>query len=128
MRRRSIRFQLSAWYAVVLTAGLGMFGTLIWVALRQRLMRDIDRDIEGTASRFERYFKSQSAKEAGEQLSDELEEFSQALSPGSHIHLLGAGGFTFRYPATEPAADRQFRIHQGQFTSRGEVFDLEVGA
>jgi len=128
MRRRSIRFQLTAWYAAVLTAGLALFGGLIWVALRQRLIRDIDRDIEGTASRFERYFRSQSAKAAGEQLSDELEEFSQALSPGSHIHLLGAGGFTFRYPASAPAEAPKFRIHRRQFTSGGEVFDLEIGA
>src|SRR5262249_35404549 len=128
MRRRSIRFQLTAWYAAILTAGLGFFGVLIWVALRQRLIRDIDRDIEGTAPRFERYLKSQSAKAAGEQLSDELEEFSQALSPGSHIHLFGAGGFTFRYPASAPADAPKFRIHRRQFTSTGEIFDLEIGA
>jgi signal transduction histidine kinase len=128
MRRRSIRFQLTTWYAAVLTAGLGLFGGLIWVTLRQRLIGEVDRDIEGTASRFERYFKSQSNKAAGEQLNDELEEFSQALSPGSHILLRGASGFTFSYPASAPDAAPKFRIHRRQFTSKSEVFDLEVGA
>ena len=128
MRRRSIRFRLTAWYAAVLTAALGLFGCLIWFSLRQRLIGEIDRDIEGRAGRFEAYFRSQSSKAAGPQLLDELEEFSQALPPTSYIHLTGTGGFVFRYPAGAPAASANYRILRRQFTSGGEVFDLETGA
>ena len=128
MRRRSIHFRLTAWYAAVLTAALGLFGCLIWLSLRQRLIGEIDRDIEGRAGRFETYFRSQSAKAAGPQLTDELEEFSQALPPTSYIHLSGADGFVFRYPAGAPTASADYRIHRRQFTSGGEVFDLETGA
>jgi len=125
---RSIRFRLTAWYAAVLTAALGLFGGLIWLSLRQRLIGEIDRDIEGRAGRFETYFKNQSSKAAGAELSDELEEFSQALPPTSYIHLSSAGGFVFRYPAGPPAASAKYRILRRQFTSRAEVFDLETGA
>src|SRR2546428_12685113 len=118
MRRRSIHFRLTAWYASVLTAALALFGGLIWLSLRQRLIGEIDRDIEGRASRFETYFRSQSSKVAGLELSDELEEFSQAVPPTSYIPLRGAGGFVFRYPAGAPAASADYRILPRPFTPR----------
>src|ERR1700681_4172362 len=102
MHRRSIRFRLTVWYALVLTAGLGLFGGLVWLSLRHRLISDIDQELEGRASRFERYFRAESAEASNAQLRDELEEFSQALPPTSYIDLRGASGFTFRYPATAP--------------------------
>ncbi len=110
-----------------MTAALALFGCLIWFSLRQRLIAEIDRDIEGRAGRFETYFKSQSTKAAGPQLIDELEEFSQALPPASYVYLRGASGFVFRYPAATGAAASD-RILRRQFTSHGEVFELETGA
>jgi signal transduction histidine kinase len=128
MRRRSIRFRLTVWYAVILSAGLGLFGGLTWLSLRSRLMAEIDRDLEGRAARFETYFRTESAELAGDQLRDELEEFCQALPPSSYIDLRGASGFAFRYVvgAAEPAANlRMFRV---SFTSAQGAFDLEAGA
>ena len=98
MRTRSIRFRLTVWYAVVLAAGLSLFSVLIWLSLRHRLMDEIDQDLEGRASRFERYFASESATAADDQLRDELEEFCQALPPSSYVELRGANGFIFHYP------------------------------
>ena len=56
MHRRSLRFRLTVWYAVVLAAGLSLFSGLIWLSLRHRLMQEIDQDLEGRATRFEQYF------------------------------------------------------------------------
>src|SRR6266851_5258743 len=98
MPRRSIRFRLTVWYAVILTAGLALFGGLIWLSLRHRLMGEVDRDLEGRASRFEKYFRDESATASGNQLRDELEEFCQALPPSSYVYVSGASGFVFRYP------------------------------
>jgi signal transduction histidine kinase len=128
MRTGSIRFRLTAWYALILTAGLGLFGGLIWLSLRQQLIGDVDRDIAGRASRFESYFRAESAEGAGAALRDELEEFCQALPPDSYIDLRGTGGFTFRYPAVGGAGTADLRRLQRQFTVQGGVFDLEVGA
>ncbi len=62
MHSHSIRFRLTVWYAVVLTAGLAVFGVLLWVSLRHQLLADIDDDLEGRASRLESYFRNESAK------------------------------------------------------------------
>jgi signal transduction histidine kinase len=115
------------WYATVLTAGLGLFGGLIWLSLRSRLIGEVDRDLEGRASRFEQYFRSESSAASGNQLRDELDEFCQALPPLSYVYLSGANGFVFRYP-TAPPAVQNFRMLRRQFTSGGEAFDLEVGS
>jgi signal transduction histidine kinase len=129
MQRRSIRFRLTVWYAAILTAGLALFGGLIWLSLRHRLVSEVDRELQGRADRFERYFRSESAEGVGViQLRDELEEFCQALPPASYVYLSGANGFVFRFPAQAPAATGKFRMLQRQFTSKGEVFDLEAGA
>src|SRR6266852_1329834 len=127
MHRRSIRFRMTVWYATVLTAGLGLFGGLIWLSLRHRLIGEVDRDLEGRASRFEQYFHTESAEGAGVQLRDELDEFCQALPPSSYVYLAGANGFVFRYPAAPPGV-QNFRMLRRQFTSGGEGFDLEVGS
>src|SRR5262249_49730120 len=97
MRHRSIGFRLTAWYALILTAGLTLFGALIWLSLRQRLLAEIDQDLAGRASRFENYFRSESAEAGEAQVRDELEEFCQALPPGSYVDLRGANGFGFHF-------------------------------
>ena len=124
---RSIRFRLTFWYAAILTAGLGLFGGLIWLSLRDRLIGEIDRDLQGSAGRFENYFKVESAEESDAHLRDELDEFCQALPPGSYIHLRGSDGFTFQYPAT-PASFSNFRTLHREFIYAGLKYDLEIGA
>ncbi len=124
---RSIRFRLTFWYAAILTAGLGLFGGLIWLSLRDRLNGEIDRDLQGSASRFENYFKAEHAEESGAHLRGELEEFCQALPPASYVDLQGADGFRFHYPAAPPVA-RNLRTLRRQFAYDGTTYNLEVGA
>ena len=50
-----------------------------------QLNADLDRDLDGRAARFESFFRSESA-ESGVHVSEELEEFCQALPPGSYIN------------------------------------------
>jgi len=126
MRTRSLRFRLTIWYTAVLTAGLALFGTLLWLSLRHELNADLERDLDGRAARFESFFRSESA-EPGTHVSEELQEFCQALPPGSYINVRGSRGFTFRYPAGSPAQSG-FRVLDRKFSANGEEFDLEVGA
>lgn len=128
MHRRSIRFRLTVWYAVVLAAGLSLFSALIWLSLRQRLMQEIDQDLEGRATRFEQYFAAESAHLAGDQLRDELEEFCQALPPSSYVELRGASGFAFHYPASAGTEQSDLRSLRRQFTFHQELFDLDISA
>ncbi len=126
MPTRSLRFRLTIWYTAVLTAGLALFGTLLWLSLRHELNADLERDLDGRAARFESFFRSESA-EPGTHVSEELEEFCQALPLGSYIHVRGSRGFVFRYPAGSPA-QAEFRVLEREFSVNGEEFDLEVGA
>lgn len=113
----SIRFRLTAWYAAILTAGLALFGLLIWLSLRHRLLDEVDQDLAGRASRFEKYF----AAEAGDR--DELNEFCQALPPLSYVQVRGSTGFIFRFAS----ANADLRMLQRHFDLDGQTFDLEVG-
>jgi signal transduction histidine kinase len=126
MRTRSLRFRLTVWYTAVLTAGLALFGTLLWLSLRHELNADLERDLAGRAARFESFFRSESA-ESGVHVSEELEEFCQGLPPGSYINVRGSKGFTFRYPAGS-SAQLGFRMLEREFSVNGEAFDMEVGA
>jgi len=128
MRTRSIRFRLTAWYALILTAGLGLFGGLIWVSLRQRLISEIDQDLEGRAGRFETYFVTEAAETSDKQLRDELDEFCQALPPGSTVDVRGGSGFRFRYVQGAAESPANLRMLRRQFQAGGEAFDLEMSA
>ncbi len=128
MRKRSMRFRLTVWYAVILAAGLSLFSGLIWLSLRHRLMEEIDQELDGRASQFERYFASEAVHAAGEQLRGELEEFCQALPPSSYIELRGGRRFTFQYPVNVRRPESNVRTMRRQFTLKQEVFGLEVAA
>ena len=127
MHSHSIRFRLTVWYAVILTAGLAVFGVLLWVSLRHQLLADIDDDLDGRASRLENYFRNESAK-TGVDLRDELEEFCQALPPTSYVILRGSDGFNFVYPENAQTATAALRMQTRRFTLNGATFDLDVGA
>jgi signal transduction histidine kinase len=127
-RRRSIQFRLTVWYACVLAAALGLFSGLIWLSLRQQLVRDLDRDLAAGAARFQAYFVREAALESGGQLRDELEEFSQALPASSYLELRGARGFEFHYPERGHAATTRLREVRTSFAAAGDVFQLSVGA
>src|SRR5258708_3082987 len=125
---RSIRFRLTIWYAGFLTAGLALFGSLIGITLRHQLIREVDRDLEGRASRFETFFRGESVEFTGAQLREEIGEVCQAWPPGSFLELRGQNGFVLHFPssaAPDLASARAWRSH---FSANGEAFDLEVRA
>jgi heavy metal sensor kinase len=128
MRRRSLRFRLTVWYALVLAAGLSLFSALIWLSLRHRLMDEIDQDLASRASQFERYFATESFHAANAQLHDELEEFCQALPPSSYVELRGTAGFAFQYPQGAPRPESNVRTLRRQFSFNQEIFSLEIAA
>jgi len=127
LHRRSIRFRLTVWYAAVLTGGLALFGGLLWVSLRHRLLADIDRELAGRASRLEFFIRNE-ATEPGVDMADELQDFCQALPETSYVGLRSAGGFSFHYPSSATGVPPRSRMLQRQFLVNGEMFDLQLGA
>ena len=126
MHRRSIRFRLTVWYAVVLTAGLGLFGGLLWFSLQHQLLADLDQDLSSRAGRLESYFRTEAA-EQGVNVSDELAEFCQALPETSYVSLSGSRGFSFHFPADANAAPSSSRQLERQFLMNGEPYFLVLG-
>ena len=129
MRINSIRVRLTLWYAAAMILGLGLFGSLAWLSLRERLLQELDQDLAGRSARFEQYFRGESAEvlDTG-QLRDELEEFCQALPPSSYIDLIGSKGFDFHYPDSTAPRLAELRMQQRDFSAGGFTFNLEVGA
>ena len=41
MNPRSISFQLTAWYAGLLTAGFVLFGAILWLGIRHHLEKNL---------------------------------------------------------------------------------------
>src|SRR5580658_6276335 len=115
IRERSIRFRLTAWYALVLLAALGLFSGLLWLSLRQRLLNEVDRDLSDRAARFQTYVTKESAELPPVDLVDELEEFCQALPPSDYLQLDGARGFEFQYPNRAPSRTEDTRSLERRF-------------
>ena len=128
MRTRSIRFRLTAWYALVLTAALCLFSGLLWYSLRQRLLHESDEELKGSAARFEAYFRKEAAEESGPQLRGELEEFCQALPATNYLALRGGNDFVFRYPDRDVSGLRNMRKVASEFHVGSDSYSLEVGA
>ena len=129
MRGRSLRFRLTVWYAAVLSAALVALGCLLWFSLRHQLTAEIERDLDGRASRLETFFRAEWVEAKGQpNVRDELDEFCQALPAGSYIYLQGMNGFHYRYPVAAATGTKQFRMLGRAFAVNGETFDLEVGA
>lgn len=129
MQRKSIRVRLTVWYAAVLTAGLGLFGGLLWLSLRHQLLADLDQDLTGRATRLEAYYRSElgEANMTSQHLGIELREFCQALPETSYVSLQGTNGFAFHFPADAKAAPVKSRMLQRQFLVNGETYFLELG-
>jgi heavy metal sensor kinase len=106
---------------------LALFGGLLWLSLRSRLNNELDEQIEADASRFEAYFRRESAIETREDLKTEMEEFCQALPATVHLSLTGSSGFEFYYPQTRSSL-RHTHSTQRTFTVSGETFRLELNA
>jgi two-component system heavy metal sensor histidine kinase CusS len=128
IRERSIRFRLTAWYALVLLAALGLFSGLLWLSLRQRLVSEVDRDLADRAARFQTYIAKEAAEIPQVDLVDELEEFCQALPPSAYLQLDGARGFEFHYPKRAPSRKENNRTLERRFSIGNEMFRLQISS
>jgi signal transduction histidine kinase len=128
MRARSIRFRLTAWYALVLLGALCLFSGLIWLSLRQRLLSEIDRDLADRAARFQTYVTKEAAELPPVDLRDEMEEFCQALPPSDYLELRGARGFEFHYPAQVFSGAARIQSVERQFSIGNDTFQLRISS
>ena len=128
MNTRSIRFRLTAWYALVLAAGLGLLCVLVWVSLSHQLSADLDAELQGRASRLDTYFTEEVQMESGRHLQAELVEFARAFGPDSSMEIRGPIGFQFRYPQGVSMPGHEIRVLERAFSVQGRDYKLRVEA
>jgi two-component system heavy metal sensor histidine kinase CusS len=128
MRARSLRFRLTAWYALVLLGALCLFSGLIWLSLRQRLLSEVDRDLADRAARFQTYVTKEAAELPPVDLRDEMEEFCQALPPSDFLELRSSGGFEFHYPDQASSGRMRSRSIKSEFRIGNETFQLRISS
>ncbi len=128
MNTRSIRFRLTAWYALVLSAALALFSGLVWVMMQDRLLRDIRRGLDDEATRLETFIRRE-AEDTHVHLYDELDEFCRALPSSSYVELrpLGAGN-PFRHPATDFTSRTRYEVLTRPILVGTQPYTLEIGA
>jgi signal transduction histidine kinase len=125
-RELSIRFRLTAWYALFLVGALSLLGGLVWLTLRQRLVEEVDEAMAGSAARFQAYVIRESSEMPLARIRDELEEFCQALPPSDRLELQGPNGFEFHYPAASRRQLADARSLERDFNVGGDTFHLGI--
>src|SRR5579863_7044370 len=124
LNTRSVRFRLTVWYALILSAALCIFSGLIWLMMEQRLQRDIRRSLADEATRFEEFVQKEADEIPPVDLKDEIEEFCHALPASSYLELRPAPGsaatLTLQYPATAPAARGRYEVLKRTILIRNE--------
>jgi signal transduction histidine kinase len=129
LNTRSIRFRLTVWYALILSAALCIFSGLIWMMMEQRLLRDIRRGLDDEAGRFEVFVRRETSEIPAVNLNDEIEEFCHALPSSSYLELTpDGGGKPFLYPAAEIAPHTHYEVLTRAMTIGNRSFTLTIGA
>ena len=79
--RRSIRFQLTAWYAAILIVTFALAGVYVFIAVQHAAEETVDNDLRARLAAVREYLPRESGGEETEALGDALEERA-ALGPG----------------------------------------------
>ncbi len=130
----SIRFRLTVWYALILSAALCAFSGLIGVMMEQRLLGDIRRGLDDEAVRFETFVQKMAAELPAPDLNDEIEEFCHALPSSSYLEFrpTGVAGpnvtAPFRYSATSVSPHPHYEVLTREMLVRNQPYVLTIGA
>ncbi|MBV9304373.1 MAG: HAMP domain-containing protein [Acidobacteriaceae bacterium] len=141
MREISIRLRLTAWYALVLAAGLFLLAALIWISLRHTLIREVDEGLASRARSFELFLNHELTEGPATTLKEELEEFCKGLPDSSFLRLRSVDGdFTFSYPVNPPSTGQanlpyvavrvqghRYRVLHHDISARSTHYTLEIG-
>lgn len=124
---RSIRFRLTAWYTLILSAALCLLSVLVWFLMQQRMLDDIHRGLEEEAASFETYVHHEITI-PNVDLMEEMEDFAHAVPSTSYLNFTPpSGAAPFRHPATAAGRHPRFESLTRTITVKGEPWKLEIG-
>lgn len=89
MSRRSVRFQLAAWYAGILTVTFAMVGIGVYAAIRESIHHTIDRDLRSRLDAMRGYFQTQD--DVG-LLAEELKAQAGLVPAGTRLRIADTAG------------------------------------
>ncbi len=91
MKDRSIRFRLTIWYSLALSAGLILFAGATWLSMRHSLIRDLNRALVNRTQSSQAFVKTELA-DPKVRLNEELDEYSHGFSRGSYLQVRNEKG------------------------------------
>jgi heavy metal sensor kinase len=103
VNRRSIRFRLTAWYALALAAALGLFALAIWVSFTHTLAEETDAALAKEIHSMESYLNEE-LQDMKVHLTEELGEYSEGLP--SNMSFSAAEAPTGRAFTSSPSFPR----------------------
>jgi two-component system heavy metal sensor histidine kinase CusS len=92
MARWSIRLRLTAWYSLVLLAGLALFGTGIWLVVSRSLVASLDDSLLEQAKGVTTILHSESDPSEPHDLREELSEYARATPGGNLMEVRDSRG------------------------------------
>jgi hypothetical protein len=130
--QRSIRFRLTIWYALALTASLVLFAAALWVSMWRILERDVDHSLSGHMVSIQSFLREE-LNDPSVRLTEELAEYSQAFPDDTYVEVRtdqGASVFTsradFPWPSSSALEETQTRVDWRQHPYRTSSLFLRV--
>ncbi len=104
MKRQSIQFRLTAWYAAILALTFAVVGIGVWLAVRDSITRTVDKDLRSRLLAMREYLQRQAAD--GDEPGEELTENAALAPAGTRFRLADtAGKWLYRSPGSEDWSD-----------------------
>jgi heavy metal sensor kinase len=101
MKRRSLRFQLTAWYTAVVALTLGLAGAGVWWLVRQSIIETVDKDLRSRVESFRGFLNRLASDPDSGSLPEELAEHAAVSSAGTQYRVADhAGRWVYRSPGT----------------------------
>ncbi|MGA7235277.1 MAG: ATP-binding protein [Bryobacteraceae bacterium] len=100
MKRRSIRFRLTAWYAAILAATLAVGGIGVWLAIRGSINDTVDKELRSRLRAMRNFVQQQTSDTNA--LADELTENAALAPAGTRFRMATASGaWLYQSPGTQ---------------------------
>jgi heavy metal sensor kinase len=100
MKRTSIRFRLTAWYAAILAVTFVFVGVGVWLAIRDSINETVDKELRSRVQAMRDFLQRQGS--GGDAAVDELIEHAALLPVGTSFRIAdGHGRWIYRSPGTE---------------------------
>jgi two-component system, OmpR family, heavy metal sensor histidine kinase CusS len=128
MIRASIRVRLVAWYLVVLSTGMLLLGSVVWILLRHALLESLDESLMSRKASFVRFLEKESHGTHLAAIREEAREYSTGLPSGHSLRVWAPDGrLLFAASNPESAQRGNQRLKKEETSVFGQRLSIEFG-